>query len=295
MPVESPLVYFPNWLDERLYPFNRRYFETKAGWMNYVDTGEGPPVVLLHGNPTWSFMYRHLIAGLSDRFRCIAPDLIGFGLSDKPHTWSYRPEAQAEVVASLLDNLNLSDATLVAHDYGGPIGFSYLQANPDRFSRMVLFNTWMWPLDNDPWMIAFSRSVGGPIGRRLCERTNAFVRVNFRLAFHDRSRLTRQAYRHYVKAMPKPADRKGTWVFAESLIESSSWFKSLWKGREALTNLPTLLIWGMKDPLVRIAYLRHWESILPHRKTIELDSVGHYVPEEAGEDIVPTVRDFLIG
>ncbi|NBC18401.1 MAG: alpha/beta fold hydrolase, partial [Bacteroidetes bacterium] len=90
--------------------------------MHYVDEGDGPPVLMLHGNPTWSFLYRHLVRGLSDRYRCVAPDYLGFGLSDKPPGWTYRPVDHARHIAHLIDTLALRDLTLVVQDWGGPIG-----------------------------------------------------------------------------------------------------------------------------------------------------------------------------
>ena len=114
--------------------------------LHYIDEGRGDPVVMVHGTPTWSFLYRHVVKGLSKNYRCIAPDHIGFGLSDKPQGWSYTIEAQAKNLQVLLDSLDLEDITLVVHDFGGPIGLSYAIENPEKVSRLVIMNTWLWSL-----------------------------------------------------------------------------------------------------------------------------------------------------
>ena len=124
-----------SWIDPLQYPFQPHYIAVGAGQMHYVDEGRGKPIVMVHGTPTWSFMYRHLIKGLSDDFRVIAPDHIGFGLSDKPENWSYKPIDHAKNLAYLIESLGLEDITLVVHDFGGPIGLAYAVENPQNVSQ----------------------------------------------------------------------------------------------------------------------------------------------------------------
>src|SRR5215218_7357697 len=134
----------PAWLDSSLYPFASHFIESGYGRMHYVDEGNGSPVVFVHGTPSWSFLYRHLIARLSCRHRVIAIDNLGFGLSDKPARAPYAPQDHAQRFETLLDALHVSGATLVVHDFGGPIGLAAALVHPEMFSRLVLFNTWMW-------------------------------------------------------------------------------------------------------------------------------------------------------
>src|SRR4051812_20025305 len=112
----------PPWLDTEAYPFAPHYVALRQGRVHYVDEGSGPVMLLVHGTPTWSFEYRHLIRAFSARFRVIAPDHLGFGLSDRPQRFSYSPEAHAEVLREFVSALGLSDVFLVVHDFGGPIG-----------------------------------------------------------------------------------------------------------------------------------------------------------------------------
>ena len=132
--------------------------------MHYVDEGSGRPVVFVHGNPVWSFMFRNQIKALSPTNRCIAPDLLGFGLSDKPHDWSYLPAEHAAHLDAFLESLDLHDVTLVIGDWGGPIGISYALGHPDRIHSIVVSNTWMWSVSRQIKFRLFSGFTGGPIG-----------------------------------------------------------------------------------------------------------------------------------
>lgn len=131
----------PDWVDRAEYPFEPEAIILGPGTMRYLDEGDGESVVMVHGTPTWSFLYRHLVKGLRDRYRCVVPDHLGFGLSDKPARWSYAPADQARNLTTLIETLGLKDITLVVHDFGGPIGLSYALEHPENVRRLVLFNT----------------------------------------------------------------------------------------------------------------------------------------------------------
>ena len=188
--------------------------------MHVVDEGEGPPVVMVHGNPAWSFLYRHLVQRLRPSHRCVAMDHLGFGLSDKPRGWSYLPEAHAENLEALIDGLGLRDVTLVVQDSGGPIGLAYAVAHPENVARLVIMNSWAWPVDRDPYYLAFSGFMGGPIGRRLIRRRNFFARAVMRRAYGDPRRLTPAIHAHYLEALPTPEDREGSAVFPRRIVGS---------------------------------------------------------------------------
>src|SRR5947208_3501095 len=164
----------PEWVPETLYPFEDRYAEIGGGRVHYVDEGSGPPLLLLHGNPTWSFLYRDVIKGLRDGFRCIAPDYPGFGLSRPAPGYGYTPAEHADVLERLVLELDLKDVTMMVQDWGGPIGFSVATRHPDRFAGFVIGNTWAWP-KADPFTRLFSLVLGGPIGGYLILRRNLFV------------------------------------------------------------------------------------------------------------------------
>jgi haloalkane dehalogenase len=199
----------PAWLDARQYPFVSRFLELPAGRLHYVDEGEGPPLVMVHGIPTWSFLYRHLIRALAPRYRCIAPDHLGFGLSDKPADWSYRPRDHAANLAALIERLSLRDVTLVVHDFGGPIGLAYAVERPENVARLVLFNTWMWSFRGDREKGWIGGLIASPLGRFLYTRLNVSPRVIFKHAFADRSKLGGGVHWHYLAPLGTPAERRG--------------------------------------------------------------------------------------
>ena len=164
----------PAWVPSDLYPFADRYTDAGGARVHSVDEGSGPPLLLVHGNPTWSFLYREIIKGLSGRFRCIAVDHPGFGLSKAPAGYGFTPAEHARVLEQLVLELDLRDVTLMVQDWGGPIGFAVAGRHPDRFARFVIGNTWAWPKSDFGTQI-FSRFLGGPAGRRLILGRNLFV------------------------------------------------------------------------------------------------------------------------
>lgn len=282
-----------DWIDRNEYPFASHYFQTAAGKLHYVDEGGGEVVVMLHGNPAWSFLFRNLIKRLSPHYRCIAPDYIGFGLSDKPSGWSYLPEEHAKHLDALIAHLDLKDITLVVGDWGGPIGMQYAVDHPQNVKRLVVTNTWAWPVDKDFHYVSFSALMGGPIGRFLIRHVNFFVNSFMRVAFGDKRKLGELAHRHYRNALPTAASRKGCHVFPKQIVASTPWLERLWRKMGLLKDKPTLLVWGMKDVAFREKELKRWQTTLPNSITLRLNTVGHFVPEEAPAELGEAVENFL--
>lgn len=283
----------PPWLDRSAYPFASHFFETEAGRLHYVDEGAGPPVLMLHGNPTWSFLYRHVIRHLAPQYRCVAPDYLGFGLSDKPAAWSYHPADHARIIETFVEHLDLRDLTLVVQDWGGPIGLHYAVHHPERVRRLVIMNTWMWPVDDILRFRLFSSVLGSAMGRLLIQRFGLFERILMPLAFGLRGTLSTDAYRHYCAPLDRADRRKGAWVFSSEVAGAADWLGTLWARRDRLANRPTLLIWGLRDPAFRETELRQWEQLLTSAHTKRLPKVGHYVQEELGSDLGSMVASFL--
>lgn len=287
----------PSWIDRTRYPFAPHYLDLEAGRLHYVDEGEGPPIVMVHGTPTWSFLYRDLIRELSRTYRVIAPDLLGFGLSEKPGAAPaeepYRPEAQAAYVEQLITTLGLRDLVLVVHDFGGPIGLSYALKHPDNVRGLVLFNTWMWSREDDPTTRRVGRLFGSALGRFLYRRLNISPRVLLKMAYGDRRRLTPEIHRHYLAPFPTPNDRHAPWVFARALVGASGWYEALWQQRERLRDKPALLLWGLKDPAFGADDLRRWEQLFTNARTHTFPDAGHFVQEEAPEEAARLLRDFM--
>lgn len=281
------------WINRTEYPFQPHFLEVADGRMHYVDEGRGAPVVMVHGTPTWSFLYRRLIARLTDTHRVVAPDHIGFGLSDKPREWSARPEDHARNLETLIERLRLEGVTLVVHDFGGPVGLSYAIKHPANVSRLVLFNTWMWSLAGDKAITRGSRLFGGALGRVLYKNLNFSPRVLMRSVMGDKSKLTPEAHRHYTAAFPTRRDRHAPWALARELTGSGGWYESLWRERGRIEAKPALLLWGMKDPAFGPDYLQRWKGLFIDAEAVEFPAAGHFVQEEEGANLVPIIRNFL--
>lgn len=283
----------PAWLDPALYPFASHWFTSVDGRMHFVDEGTGPPVVLVHGTPTWSFLFRHLVIHLRERHRVIAIDHLGFGLSDKPKDAPYEPRDHARRLLALLDALDLRDATLAVHDFGGPIGLAAAIARPHRFERLVLFNTWMWSVGGDAAIARGARVAGSWLGRLLYRYGNFPVKVLMPKALGDRSVLTPAVHRHYAAPLGRPDERMGAWGCARALLGSGPWFDELWSRRDRLGNRPMMLLWGMRDPTFGAAYLERWRHAFPDAAAHTFPSSGHFVPEEVPDAVAPILGDFI--
>lgn len=284
----------PEWIDRSEYPFEPRAFASADGTMRYLDEGHGPTILMVHGTPTWSFLYRHLVKGLRARFRCVVPDLLGFGLSDKPPEASYRPQDQAERLTAFVDGLGLKEFALVVHDFGGPIGLACALHDPARVRRLVVFNTWMWSLAGEPRIRWFGRLLGGRVGRLLYERAGFSVRVMFRHAIGDRGRYSPGIARHYERPLTTPAERRATWWYARAVLASSPWYDDLWRRRHELRRIPALLVWGLKDPAFGTA-LPRWRTVFDEAEVVELPDVGHAPPEERGPELVSIIENWIEG
>lgn len=291
--VEALPLVPPDWVDRTQYPFQSRFFETPHGRMHYIDEGAGEVILFVHGNPSWSFEYRKLVARLRQGYRCIAIDHLGFGLSDKPAAASYLPQFHAENLARFIQGLGLEAVTLVLHDWGGPIGMSYALGHPDNVRRLVVYNSWFWSVRGNKTLERFSGFVGGPVGRFLCRWFNFFPRVLIPASVGNRKNLAKSVHRHFIRPFPTAQSRKGTWVFPGAILGESGWLEDLWARRSALQHVPVLLLWGLKDVAFDVDFLARWESCFPGHTTLRFPGVGHCAPEEIGSEALPAMEAFL--
>ncbi|HEU0189840.1 MAG TPA: alpha/beta fold hydrolase [Mycobacterium sp.] len=280
----------PAWVDDGLFPFQSRYITIDGHTVHYVDEGSGPTLLFLHGNPTWSFDYRDVIRSLRDDFRCIAVDYPGFGLSSAAPGYRYLPEEHAAVIAAFVDALDLSGVTLVAHDWGGPIGLAAVEQHPAAFDRLVLTNTWAWPIDTASIWI-FSHMLGGPLGRLLIKQFNLFVNVMIPTG-HRLRRPTDAEMAHYRRALADPERRAASAVFPRRITGSRAFLAQVEAGLAGLTSMPTLIVWGNADMAFGSTELRRWEQTLPHHRTVVIDGAGHYVPSDAPDRFAAAIRDW---
>jgi haloalkane dehalogenase len=280
----------PSWLPKDLYPFESRYAELDGARVHYVDEGSGPPLLLLHGNPTWSFLYRDVIAGLREEYRCIALDYPGFGLSTAPAGYGFTPAEHARVVERFVAELDLRDVTMMVQDWGGPIGFAAATAQPDRFARFVIGNTWAWP-KSDLGTQVFSRFLGGPVGKRLILRRNLFVERLLPSGVR-RKKLAPEVMDAYRGPFPTPESRIPAWVFPREILRSRPFLGEVEQGLSAVTDRPALIVWPTKDVAFKDAERKRWEQLFADHRTIPLDGAGHYIQEDAADEIVTAIRDW---
>ncbi len=285
----------PAWVSDEMFPFESRFFSTPSGQsMHYVDEGEGEPIVFVHGNPSWSFEFRHLIKDLRSDYRCVAADHIGFGLSSRSdRTDDHHPAAHADAFAALLDHLDLRDVTLFLTDWGGPIGLDFSRKHPDRVKRLVITNTWCWPVRRELHFRAFSLTMSSWLGRYLIKRRNVFIDKVMPRAVGRKGVLTPEAVEHYRNAQPTPASRAASAALPGAIIRATDWLQSIWDDRAAFREKPTLVLWGLKDIAFRRKELERWRSELSNAEAHEFDDCGHFLAEEAPGEIAPLLQAFM--
>ncbi|MCA1718017.1 MAG: alpha/beta fold hydrolase [Actinobacteria bacterium] len=281
----------PSWLDGRLFPFRSRFLELDGCRVHYVDEGEGAPLLLLHGNPTWSFLYRDIIGGLRDRFRCVALDYPGFGLSSAREGYGFTPAEHARIVERFLLALDLSDTTLMVQDWGGPIGLGVASRHPGRFRALVVGNTWAWPVNGNPRFELFSRLVGGPPGGFLIRNFNAFVNLLVPAGVR-RGRLPKEVMAAYRGPFSRRSSREPTYVFPREILGSSDYLAGVERELESLAKLPVLIVWGDRDPAFREAERSRFEQAFPEHRTAILRGAGHFIQEDAADEIVAEIASW---
>lgn len=280
MATAQPVGERPPWVDDELFPFESRFVELDGSVVHYVDEGTGPILLMLHGNPVWSFVYREVIVALRKRFRCIALDFPGFGLSTGAPGYGYRAHDHAALLVSFLDRLDLSRLTLVGHNWGGPFGLYAAQQRPGTFERLVLANTWAWPLNGDPSSELFSRGMGNPIGRALVKRFDPLVN-HFIPAAHKRRKLSAAEMAHYREATSTPERRHAGAVLPGELVGARPFFTDLANHLGPLQPLPTLIVWTDRDPIFTDKYRKRLEATFPNHTTTVLHGVGHFLQSDA--------------
>jgi pimeloyl-ACP methyl ester carboxylesterase len=282
----------PAWLDKLEYPFESRFFRLNGVKLHYTDEGIGDTILFVHGTPSWSFEFRHIIKALRGNFRCIAPDHIGFGLSDKPPDYTYETRKHSENLDRLCSALDLENITLAVHDFGGPIGLNYAINNPGKIKRLIIFNTWLWSLKDDPLFDRMTKILNSPLLPFLYKYFNFSARYLLPRSFTPGNKPPARILRHYTEPFGKPSERYGTIGFALSLLNDQEWFGELWNGSEAIKDKKTLIIWGMADRFITPRNLEKFESLFTEFHTVKIDA-GHFPQEEKSDHVIEEVRKWL--
>lgn len=270
--------------------------------LSYEDEGTGRPVILVHGNPSWSFYFRHLTAALSaNGMRAIAPDHIGMGRSSKPalHAYNHTVGQRISDLGELIDSLNLDGPIdLVAHDWGGAIAMGWATEHIDRVGKLVMMNTAAFPLPTDKKLPLALRAARVPVLGKIAVRDlNAFSLAALVMGTGQKI-LPKEARDGLLKPYKGRANRTAVHAFVQDipLKPTDQAYPVLQRMRERLPLLedkPLQIFWGMKDFVFDDVVLREWEHIFPHAEVHRYQSAGHFVLEDAGDRIVPEVVRFL--
>jgi len=288
----------PPWL-KPLYPFApHSYLTARGARMSYLDEGprESNAIVLLHGNPTWSFYYRNLVRALMPHRRCIVPDHIGMGLSEKPENYDYRLATRIADLGGLIDSLGLQQVDLVVHDWGGAIGFGWAVEHEPRIGRIVILNTAAFPSLRIPWRIEMCRWPGW--GALVVRGANGFAGPATHMAMHRRS-LTRLERRGYLLPYDSWAHRVAVHRFVQDIpLEldhpSRPTIERIARELPRLALKPKLIGWGGKDFCFHDHFLTQWKEVYPQAEVAYYAEAGHYVLEDAGPELLARIQGFLL-
>ncbi len=280
----------PDWLDRTLFPFESRFIDIGGNTVHYIDEGSGPILLLLHGNPTWSFLYRHIVRQLSPRFRCIALDYPGFGLSKAKPGYGYSPREHSSVVEGFVDTLGLRDLSVMVQDWGGPIGLGMAGRRPALVHSLVIGNTFAWPARRSRGMTTFSRIVGGRLARHFIKSRNALVKWLIPAGINRR--LTDAEMVAYTGPFPTPEARLPTWIFANQIRQSEDYLLEVEAGLAQLTDKPALIVWGDADGAFRAPDRDRFAKLFSINRIVVLKGAKHFIQENAPAEIASSILNW---
>jgi len=281
-----------NWLDKSEYPFNPNYYPVGRHRLHYIDEGQGEILLFVHGTPSWSFDYRNIIKGLKDNYRCLAIDHIGFGLSDKPGQYNYSTENHSKTLEKFVDDKQLENITMVVHDFGGPIGLNFAIKNHEKINNIIILNSWLWSSKFDPEFVKLRKILNSPLLPFLYRYLNFSPKFILPKSFGEH-KISRKILRQYTKPFADKTQRNGALAFAKSLLNDQAWFETLWENRQPIKDKRTLLIWGMKDPVIKPHNLKKFQEGFTNTTTIELSTCGHFPQEEQPEKVLQAIKTWL--
>ena len=281
-----------NWLDKIEYPFSSNYFEINNVRMHYIDEGEGETLLFVHGTPSWSFDFRNIIKDLKDKYRCIAIDHIGFGLSDKPEKYDYSTKNHSNNLEKFITEKALENITLIVHDFGGPIGLNYAIKYPEKIKNLVILNYWLWSSETDPEYVKLKKLLKSPLLPLLYKYLNFSPKFILPQSFGEH-KLTRRILKQYTQPFSTPKERYGALAFAYSLLNDQKWFEELWEKKSFISEKPCLFIWGMKDPVLKPYNLEKFQKGFKNSISVKLEKSGHFPQEEEPLEVSKAIEFFL--
>ena len=275
-------------VNQSLYPFKSHYITLKSGAkIHYVDEGKGKTLLFLHGNPTWSFLYRKMIVELRENFRVIAPDYAGFGLSFAPKDFGFKADEHAKLMNEFVEKMDLNDTTIMVQDWGGPIGFDIAINQPQRIRGFIIGNTWAWSLERMGHK-AFSTLFGGYIGQFISWTHNGVV--SFFMSSGVEHELSDEVLAMYHAPFKNRDNRKQTHIFPAQLWDAELFLSKVYKGLPSISDKPALIVWGLKDFAFQEPERQRFEKIFKNHKTILLKDAGHFIQEDAPHKISDAIK-----
>lgn len=291
-PKNSPnsLQFNPPWLDRSLFPFTSRSLKIDGHVLHYIDEGTGPTLLLLHGNPTWSFLYRHLVRQLAPHFRCIALDYPGFGLSTARPGYGFTPREHSQLVERLVEQLELRELRIMVQEWGGPIGLGFAGRRPELVHSLILGNTFAWSAQGSTGLTGFSKLFGSRLARWFIMRYNALARWLIPAGINRK--LTTAELAAYLGPFPTPTSRLPTWVFPREIIGSQAYLTKVEAGLAKLRAKPALVVWGEADGAFRQPDRLRLQQYFPNHRVCLLPQAKHFIQENAPDDICAAIRAF---
>lgn len=274
--------------------FTSHFVKVAGVDLHYIDEGKGETVVMIHGNPTWCYFYRNLIHALKDKYRVIAIDLLGCGLSGRPTNMNYRLRRRIEHIEEFMRALDITDCSLVMHDWGGPIGSGYAVRHPERIRRLVYLNTTLTEVDTLPWLIRTSARL--PLGRMLTKFTGNFIRLATGVGVHRR--LPREIKQGYLFPYKSSSSREAIAAFVEDIPLSADHpsyqdLVEVGDGLKKFANIPVKIVWGLRDPCFHREMLTKVAGHFPHAEIVEIPDASHLVLEDSPERCCAVIREFF--
>ncbi len=278
------------------FPLESRFVQINGCELAFVDEGHGSPLLFVHGNPTWSFAWRRFIGEFSHTHRTVAVDHMGCGRSSKPQAYDYSLDGRIRDLCELIELLDLSRITLIGHDWGGAIGAGCASRMRDRFSRLVFCNTAAFRSTRIPWRIALCRIP--LLGTLAIRGLNAFSRAALSMAVEKSERMTKEVRQAYLAPYDSWASRVAVDAFVKDIPmrpSHPSWATliEVEEGLSAVRDCPVLLMWGARDWCFTTRFLSEFQQRLPQAETLLIPDAGHYVFEDAHEQMIPRLRQFL--
>lgn len=280
------------WFDSKAYPFKSHYLTVNGRAMHYVDEGQGPVLLMVHGTPVWSFLYRKMIQHFSKTHRCIVPDHLGFGLSEKSEAIDGSAPQLAQNLVEFIQQLKLKNITLIVHDFGGPIGLSYAIKHPENVQNIVLMNTWFWKTKDQEAAQKVDKILHSRLGKFLYLRLNFSPKFLIPKSFFDKTKLSKATHRHYTHLFRNKAERWGLLKIGYSLVGASDWYEAQWQQIDRIKDKPFLVLWGTKDAFISTQYLDIWKKTLTNA-TVKTYACGHFLQEEKPQELIQEMEHFL--